>query len=139
MKRYLLDTNILIAAIKGAGPVRRQLEHVDAAALVLSPIVLGELLLGVEKSRMQASNRERLLQVVGQFAVAPIDADVSDIYGQIRARLESRGQTIGANDFWIAAQVLAHQLILVTDNVREFRRVDGLEVENWLRPDQRPR
>lgn len=139
MKRYLLDTNILIAAIKGADPVRRQLEQVDAAALVLSPIVLGELLLGVEKSRMQASNRERLLQVVGQFAVAPIDADVSDIYGQIRARLESRGQTIGANDFWIAAQALAHQLILVTDNVREFRRVDGLEVENWLRPDQRPR
>jgi len=139
MKRYLLDTNIFIAAIKGANPVRRQLEQVDAAALVLSPIVLGELLLGVEKSRMQASNRERLLQVVGQFAVAPIDADVSDIYGQIRAQLESRGQTIGANDFWIAAQVLAHQLILVTDNVREFRRVDGLEVENWLRPDQRPR
>ena len=139
MKRYLLDTNILIAAIKGVEPVRARLERVDAAALVLSPIVLGELMLGVEKSRLKASNRGRLLKVVGHFAVAPLDTAVSEVYGQLRARLESRGQTIGANDFWIAAQALAEQLTLVTDNLREFRRVDGLDVENWLRPDQRSR
>jgi tRNA(fMet)-specific endonuclease VapC len=132
VSQYLLDTNILIAAIKGREPVRKRLERIDAPNILISPIVLGELLTGVEKSQRRASNRQRLLGVLEGFRLIEMAPDVAIRYGELRATLESRGTPIGANDLWIAAQALALGVTLVTDNEREFRRVDDLAVENWL-------
>ena len=72
--------------------------------------------------------------VVAGLAVPPLDAATSSHYARIRAGLERQGTPIGGNDLWIAAQALALGAVLVTDNVREFSRVPGLTVENWLSP-----
>ncbi|MBM5810422.1 MAG: type II toxin-antitoxin system VapC family toxin [Gammaproteobacteria bacterium] len=130
--RYLLDTNILIAAMKGAAPVRERLAVLPLSALLLSPIVLGELRLGVEKSLHRDRNAERLTRLVEGLDAAPLDAETSRYYGEIRAALERAGTPIGANDYWIAAQGRALGAVVVTDNVAEFSRVPGLVTENWL-------
>lgn len=129
---YLLDTNILIAAIKGHPKVRDMLERVPLVQIRLSSVVLGELAFGVEKSRYGEHNRARLSALVARFALVGVDAETSAHYGRLRAHLERQGTPIGANDMWIAAQALASEATLVTDNTREFCRVPGLAVENWL-------
>ncbi|MFW5452909.1 PIN domain-containing protein [Thioalkalivibrio sulfidiphilus] len=129
---YLLDTNILIAAMKGHPQVREHLEVTPLQEIVLSPVVLGELELGVAKSRYRDKNAARLAELVRGIALQPIDAEVARHYARIRAALEQAGTPIGANDYWIAAQALAQELILVSDNVREFSRVDGLKLQNWM-------
>lgn len=130
--RYLLDTNIVIAAMKGSMPVRGKLESIPLSDLALSPVVLGELELGVEKSQHREKNRTRLTRIVEGMQLLPLDAEASHHYGIIRAELERAGNPIGANDYWIAAQALALGAVLVTNNVGEFSRVPGLVVENWL-------
>ncbi len=132
--RYLLDTNVFIAAMKGVDAVRMRLEQVTASDLVVSPVVLGELELGVRKSAQPAANRKRLASVLAQLAIEPINALVAQSYGEIRADLEATGQPIGANDIWIAAHARSLGATLVTDNTREFSRVNALRLENWLRP-----
>lgn len=129
---WLLDTNIMIAAIKGVPSVRTHLQKVRAVDVLLSPIVLGELEFGAEKSAYPERNRARLQTVMDGFAVIALDAATSRAYGQIRHELERRGLPIGNNDQWIAAQALALGATLVTDNLREFERVPRLKVENWL-------
>lgn len=129
---YLLDTNIFIAALKGHPAVQAHLEALPLSDIIVSPVVLGELLTGVEKSARAAHNRARLTEVVAELTVVPLDERVSDAYGRLRADLERQGTPIGANDLWIAAQALALEATLVTDNLREFTRVAGLRVENWL-------
>jgi tRNA(fMet)-specific endonuclease VapC len=130
--RYLLDTNILIAAMKGHAAVRARLETTPLAALVLSPVVLGELELGVAKSLHREKNAARLAHVVANLPLLDIDAATSRHYGVVRGQLEQRGLPIGANDYWIAAQALVLGAILVTDNTDEFSRVPDLKLENWL-------
>jgi tRNA(fMet)-specific endonuclease VapC len=132
MARYLLDTNILIAAIKGTTMVRNRLEKLQRSEIVLSPIVLGELVTGVEKSRRPEHNRSALDAVVRHIDLLPMDHQTSEHYGQIRAELEHKGTIIGANDLWIAAQARAHDLVLVSNNTREFQRVPNLKLEDWL-------
>lgn len=129
---YLLDTNILIAAIKGRPEVVGRLSQLDAAELLLSVVVLGELETGVIKSAWPRRNRERLDQLVAALELVQVDGATSRAYGQVRADLERQGQPIGANDLWIAAQALVVEAVLVTDNLREFQRVKGLKLENWL-------
>lgn len=129
---YLLDTNIVIAAMKGLPEVRSRLEATPLSQLILSTIVLGELEFGAEKSAHPTRNRSRLEELREKLPVVGVSADVSRCYGQIRATLEKNGTKIGANDLWIAAQALAHQAILVTDNHREFSRISGLRIENWI-------
>ncbi|MBK8337453.1 MAG: PIN domain-containing protein [Sterolibacteriaceae bacterium] len=133
--RYLLDTNIFIAALKAHPAVRSRLESTTASALILSPVVLGELETGIEKSSRPEHNRERLSRVVDRIEIAVIDAAVSHAYASIRSDLERKGTPIGANDLWIAAQALSLGATLVTDNVREFGRVRGLRFENWVQPE----
>jgi len=132
MSQYLLDTNMLIAAIKAREPVREKLERIDASSILISPVVLGELLTGVEKSQRESANRERLVAVLEGLRMVELEPQVAVHYGQIRALLEANGTPISANDLWIAAHALALDAVLVTDNEREFRRVPGLKVENWL-------
>ena len=131
---YLLDTNILIAAMKGREEVRRRLESEPLNAIRLSAIVLGELEFGAEKSAYSERNRARLAKLTQRLPLVGIDSDTTRHYGKLRALLERQGTPIGANDTWIAAQALAIGAIVVTDNVREFARVPGLSLENWLLP-----
>lgn len=128
----LLDTNILIAALKGRPEVQHRLESMPLSSMRLSAIVLGELEFGAEKSEHGERNRARLATLVQRLPLVGIDCDTTRHYAQVRADLERRGTPIGANDTWIAAQALAINAILVTDNEREFSRVAGLTVENWL-------
>lgn len=130
--RHLLDTNIFIAALKGRSEVRTRLQRLPLADLLLSPVVLGELELGVARSAWPERNRARLADVVQHLTVVPLDAEVAHHYADIRTVLERRGTPIGANDLWIAAQARALGAVLVTDNVRELGRVDALKIDNWL-------
>lgn len=132
--RYLLDTNVFIAALKAHPAVRARLEATAASALVLSPVVLGELETGIEKSSRAEHNLLRLAAVVERIEFVPLDAAASRAYARVRADLERKGTPIGANDLWIAAQALSIGATLVTDNVGEFSRVPGLPVENWMAP-----
>lgn len=129
---YLLDTNILIAALNGRPKVRQRLEDMPLDVLRLSAIVLGELKFGAEKSAHGERNRARLEALARQLPLVGIDHDTTRRYAQVRALLERRGTPIGANDTWIAAQALAIDATLVTDNEREFSRIPELRLENWL-------
>jgi tRNA(fMet)-specific endonuclease VapC len=131
-KLYLLDTNILIAAMKGRAEVQQQLDTLPLSAIRLSAIVVGELEFGAEKSKHGERNRARLATLVERLPLVGVDHDTTRHYARVRAGLERQGTPIGANDTWIAAQALAIEATLVTDNEREFSRVSGLAVENWL-------
>lgn len=130
---FLLDTNILVAAIKGNPAVVGALRSLAPADLLLSSVVLGELETGVIKSAWPERNRRQLLALVDHLELVPVDRTVALAYGQIRTTLERQGTPIGANDLWIAAQAQALNAVLVTDNTREFSRVEGLALINWLR------
>jgi tRNA(fMet)-specific endonuclease VapC len=130
--RYLLDTNILSDLVRNPkGKAGRQLRQVGESAVLTSIIAAAEARFGVAKS---GSNKlaTQLARVLQRFDIAPFEAPSGQIYADIRAELERQGKTIGANDYWIAAHALALGCILVTANEREFRRVPGLTVENWL-------
>ena len=97
----------------------------------ISAIVLAELKHGVEKSSRPDQNRIALDKFCAPLTVLAFDDAAAGAYGRIRADLERDGQTIGAMDMLIAAHALAENAVLVTNNEREFRRVEGLAVENW--------
>lgn len=137
--RWLLDTNVFIAAMRGHALVKQALERTPLQDVVLSPVVLAELQLGVEKSAHPEANARRVSSVVQHLELAPIDHVTAAHYARTRAALERRGQIIGANDLWIAAQCLALSATLVTDNTTEFERVEGLAIDNWMRPTPRKR
>ena len=130
--RYLLDTDTCIYAISGRHP--RVVARFDAAAagsVAVSVITLGELLLGIEKSQRAEAARARLDALLSVAELAELPTSASAHYASIRAALERSGQLIGPNDLWIAAHARALGRVLVTNNEREFRRVEGLAVENW--------
>lgn len=131
---FLLDTNILVAAIMGNPAVVGALHSLAPADLLLSSVVLGELETGVIKSAWPERNRRQLLALVDHLELVPVDRTVALAYGQIRATLGRQGTPIGANNLWIAAQAQALNAVLVTDNTREFSRVEGLALINWLTP-----
>lgn len=130
--RYLLDTNICIYIAKHNPPevrqhfIKQQKEH-----LAMSVVTLGELRHGAEKSQAREKAVSVLTQLISSINVLELPVDAGVQYGQIRAALEKKGQIIGNNDLWIAAHALASGLILVTNNVREFARIDNLTIENW--------
>lgn len=132
MLRYLLDTNICIYVIKRRPELVLDRFNENAAHLAISSITLAELLHGAEKS----SQPQRTLAVVEDFCsrldVLDYGAKAAQHYGQIRTSLEQRGTPIGVNDLHIAAHARSEGLTLVSNNLREFERVDGLLYENWL-------
>jgi tRNA(fMet)-specific endonuclease VapC len=131
MPLYMLDTNICVY-IKRKRPqtIMDRFNKVQRGEVVISPITLGELHRGVEKSNDPA-HRQALTQLTVLLPVVPLDEAVSEKYGIIRADLARRGEMIGANDLWIAAHALQLDVTLVTNNEREFARIQGLKVENW--------
>ena len=131
--KYLLDTNICIYLIQHHPPaVRKHFERLAPGDVGISSITLAELEYGVQKSRFPEKNHSALTQFVLPLEVPAFDAEAALAYGQVRANLETRGVPIGALDLLSAAQALALGVVLVTNNTREFRRVRGLRVENWV-------
>ncbi len=130
--KYLLDTDICIYIAKNRPQqVRKRMEQCDAGDLAMSVITCGELYLGAQKSVRQIEAFRTLRQLTDAIAVLDLDESVSRNYGLIRAKLERQGTIIGANDLWIAAHAKTKDLILVTNNTREYTRIEHLTVENW--------
>ena len=131
--RFLLDTNIVSDLVRNPnGRITQRVRKVGEARICTSIIVAAELRYGSVKkgsSRLMA----QLEVVLSALEILPFDAPADKTYGLLRARLEQIGKPIGANDLLIAAQALSLGHVLVTDNEREFARVDGLRCENWLR------
>lgn len=132
MMRFLLDTNILIAMTKQRPGLADRLEQIPADAVLLSSVVVAEVEYGIAKSRRRLHNRRVFDALVASFRILPFDAEAARLYGPIRAELEKRGRLIGPYDLMIAAQAKAVDAVLVTDNVQEFGRVEGLKTANWL-------
>ncbi|OYY93738.1 MAG: VapC toxin family PIN domain ribonuclease [Hydrogenophilales bacterium 28-61-23] len=130
--QYLLDTNILIAMSKERPGLLIRLEKYPASAILLSSVVVAEIEYGIAKSVRQEHNRRVFDTLIDGFQIVPFDAAAARLYGPIRADLELRGQAIGPYDLMIAAHAQALGAVLVTDNVGEFKRVERLNVENWL-------
>jgi tRNA(fMet)-specific endonuclease VapC len=131
--RYLLDTNICIYIRRRRPPeVLARFEKLKPGEAALSVITYGELLYGVEKSQVRDQARQVLKELVEYLPVLALPAEVGEAYGAIRAELEARGEVIGNNDLWIAAHARIAGLTLVTNNEREFKRVGGLKVQNWI-------
>ena len=130
--RYLLDTNILSALIRDPhGLVAERLAKHSEADLFTSIVVACELRYGAAK-RGSSSLTQRIEQLLTTLEVAALEPGADAAYARIRNELERLGQPIGANDLLIAAHALAADATLVTHNIDEFRRVPGLEVEDWL-------
>ena len=130
--KYLLDTNICIYLINERP--KKVLTHFKRHSLGdigISSITASELAFGVAKSA-SSKNSAALEAFLLPLNVVDYDAGAAMIYGDIRATLEKQGKTIGPLDMLIAASALSRQLILVTNNEKEFRRISKLKVENWL-------
>jgi tRNA(fMet)-specific endonuclease VapC len=132
--RYMLDTDICIYMTKRQPPgLLKRLQRLSPGQAVLSVITFGELEFGAAKSQAQERAREVLDELISLLPVLPLPADAAGHYGQIRAELETKGRPIGNNDLWIAAHARAEDLVLVTHNPGEFKRVPRLRVESWAR------
>jgi len=130
--KFMLDTNICIYVIKNKpeNVVQRFLQHAPEE-ICISAITYSELMYGVEKSMSVGKNRIAVSLFLSPLTILEFHAHAAEEYGKIRAELEKKGTPIGPMDMLIAAHARAEGLILVTNNTREFQRVEGLMVEDW--------
>ena len=131
--KYMLDTNIIVYA-KNRRPesVLARLRQCRPEDVCISAVTMAELGYGVCKSSRPEQNRLALMMFLSGIKVLPFDSEAAREYGDIRENLSRKGTIIGGNDLLIAAHARAEGLILVTNNAREFERVAGLRVENWV-------
>lgn len=130
--RYLLDTNVCVDYLTGRFPeVARRMKRLKPDEICLSSIVIAELRYGADKSAKSKRNHELLNTLTDEMPARDFDRASASMYGKVRSALEEKGRAIGPNDMLIAAHALSLELVLVTDNVNEFKRVKGLKVENW--------
>lgn len=131
---YLIDTSSCVTLLRGRSEklrdraLRQRLDEVATSTLVI-----GELRYGAAKSSKPETESRMVDDLLAFFAILPFDQAAADAYGVIRAKLERTGKSIGAIDTLLAAQALSLSATLVTENVREFRRVPGLMVEDWTK------
>lgn len=130
--RYMLDTNVLINCIrKKSDKLLKKLSKIDPSDVCISSITYAELVHGVEKSKEVERNRFALALMLANIEVLDFDVNAANDYGKIRADLESKGEPIGPLDMLIAAHALSSDSVLVTNNTKEFKRVDSLKVVDW--------
>jgi tRNA(fMet)-specific endonuclease VapC len=132
MLRYALDTNLCIRVLRARPSGLRVKFNAQAEALSLSDVVLYELLYGAERSNDPPRVRREVEHFAARMTVLPFDSDAAVHTAEIRADLERRGCVIGPYDLMIAGHARSRGLIVVTGNLREFERVDGLRCEDWL-------
>ena len=130
---YLLDTNIVSDLIRNPqGRVTQRIREIGEAQVCTSIIVAAELRYGAAKKGSPRLTAQ-LEAVLGALDILPFEVPADAVYGRLRARLERAGQPIGGNDLLIAAQAIALRHTIVTENDREFARIEDLPRENWLR------
>lgn len=129
---YMLDTNICIYAMKNKpAKVLQRLKAEINSGICISSITLAELEHGVKRSSDPVKNEQALLRFLVPLSILPFGSAAASEYGEIKAYLQSKGTPIGPLDMLIAGHARAEDVILVTNNVREFERVPDLEIENW--------
>jgi tRNA(fMet)-specific endonuclease VapC len=132
MLTYMLDTNICIYVMKNYPRDLQDKFNSLAEQICISSITLGELHYGAEKSARRADNLTAIEHFVARLDVLPFEAKAAAHYGQVRAELERAGTPCGAHDMQIGGHARSEGLIVVTNNLREFNRMPGLRVENWV-------
>lgn len=132
--KYMLDTNICIYTIKHKPPevIKNFLRH-NPDEMCISSITYAELMHGVEKSQSVERNRMAITLFLSAITILPFNQYAAEEYGKVRAELERKGTSIGSMDMLIAGHARAEELVLVTNNTREFFRVENLEVEDWTK------
>lgn len=131
MLKYMLDTNLCVRVLRNRPQPLRVRFNAEASSLSISSIVLYELLYGAAKSARPVENRKDVEAFAERLQILEFDVEAALHAGEIRADLEQAGNAIGAYDLLIAGHARSRGLIVVTNNVREFQRVDGLRVEDW--------
>jgi len=130
---YLLDTNICIYIIKKKPvDVLKTLKTKSKKDIYISSITIAELEYGIAKSQFPEKNKIALIEFLSIFNILPFDDNDAVDFGKIKKELEKKGKIIGPMDLLLAAQAKSKKLILVTNNTKEFERVEGLKIENWL-------
>lgn len=132
MIKYLLDTNILIYTIKNRPKQVREMFNRHSQQMSISTVTVGELIYGAERSSQPERNMADIEGLIARLEVLEFDASAAYHFGQLRAELYSKGQPIGPYDMMLAGQARSRGLILVSNNVKEFERVPGLRIENWV-------
>lgn len=131
---YLLDTNICIYIIKKKPvDVLKTLKTKSKKDIYVSSITIAELEYGVAKSHFPEKNKIALIEFLSIFNILPFDDTDAVEFGMIKTDLEKKGKIIGPMDLLIAGQAKSKKLILVTNNIKEFERVEGLKIENWVK------
>lgn len=129
---YMLDTSVLVEILRSRADSLRGRLNSEPGAPCMSVVTLSELEVGVGKSRQPETARNALAKLEAVIPVVPFETSHARVYGGLRAELERRGRVIGPLDMLIAAHALGLGCRLITANVREFERVDGLRVEVWM-------
>jgi tRNA(fMet)-specific endonuclease VapC len=132
MRRFMLDTNVCNRVLRDRQPSARVRFNAEADGLCISAVTLAELLHGAAKSDHPTEKRHEVERLTARLEVLPFDEDAAAHYGDIRADLERRGLVIGPYDLMIAGHARSRGLVVVTGNLVEFTRVDGLRCEDWL-------
>ena len=128
---YLLDTDIVIYSLKGHSTVKKNLERNLHVALKISIVTLMELYYGAYKSQKVASNLGKIKRIEDAIEIISLGRDSAEIFAMLKAELEKSGTPLDDFDLILAACALSHDLILVTNNVKHFKRIQGLKLENW--------
>ncbi|MBT4643472.1 MAG: type II toxin-antitoxin system VapC family toxin [Deltaproteobacteria bacterium] len=130
---YLIDTNICIYILnRKPKSVLDRFESFNTEKIGISSITVAELEFGAKKSKRRKENLERLELFLFPFEILPFNGKSAKIYGDIRSKLELKGHVIGQLDMLIAAQALEKNLVLVTNNQKEFSRISNLKLDNWI-------
>ena len=135
MLKYLLDTNLCIRVLRDRPLGLRARFNAEASSLSISSVVLYELLVGAAKSARPVENRHAVEAFAARLEVLDFDAEAAAHAGEIRADLEREGRSIGSYDLLIAGHARSRGLVVVTGNLAEFRRVEGLRSEDWEMPN----
>ncbi len=131
---FLLDTDTIIYSLKGVDTVVRNLANHQRDPLKISVISLMELYYGAYKSQKTTANLAKVRRIENAFDILSVDFSIAETFGTIKSQLESQGTPLDDFDIAIAASALAHNLTLITNNEKHFRRVEGLKVDNWAQP-----
>ncbi len=132
--KYLLDTSVCVELIRGRRPrLMKRMAERPTADFGISAITVAELQYGAEKSARPTHQRQSLEKFLLPLTVLDFDYDATVAYGKIRAQLETAGTPIGSLDMLIAAHAVSRNLVLLTHNLKEFRRVPGLKAEDWTK------
>jgi len=128
---YLLDTNIIIYALKGISSVLAHLEIHRDDPMSLSAVTLMELYYGAYKSQKVRANLAKIRAIEEAFDIIPVGPEVAETFGNLKAGLEKKGLPLDDFDLILAATALCYNLTLVTNNLRHLGRIEGLKLENW--------